>query len=233
MNKVSKRFINGLILLVPLAITVFVVMEVLNFTEIVLGKHFPVYYPGMGIVTVLLVIYLVGWLSSYWFMKRVISYGEWLLGKIPVVKFIYNSVKHLSTAVFESNNMFDHVVLVPFHQSRALGFVMAEVPAVLREKLGDDYVCVFVPWSLNMTSGTNLFVKKSDVIYLDISNESALQYMLTAGAVMPQRQMSTKPQETGSATRLADEVVAASKTQSARAVGEACEEAEPHGTPQR
>lgn len=233
MNKVSKRFINGLILLVPLAITVFVVTEVLNFTEIVLGKHFPVYYPGMGIVTVLLVIYLVGWLSSYWFMKRVISYGEWLLGKIPVVKFIYNSVKHLSTAVFESNNMFDHVVLVPFHQSRALGFVMAEVPAVLREKLGDDYVCVFVPWSLNMTSGTNLFVKKSDVIYLDISNESALQYMLTAGAVMPQRQMSTKPQETGSATRLADEVVAASKTQSARAAGEACEEAEPHGTPQR
>ena len=233
MNKVSKRFINGLILLVPLAITVFVVTEVLNFTEIVLGKHFPVYYPGMGIVTVLLVIYLVGWLSSYWFMKRVISYGEWLLGKIPVVKFIYNSVKHLSTAVFESNNMFDHVVLVPFHQSRALGFVMAEVPAVLREKLGDDYVCVFVPWSLNMTSGTNLFVKKSDVIYLDISNESALQYMLTAGAVMPQRQMSTKPQETGSATKLADEVVAASKTQSARAAGEAHEEAEPHGTPQR
>ena len=233
MNKVSKRFINGLILLVPLAITVFVVTEVLNFTEIVLGKHFPVYYPGMGIVTVLLVIYLVGWLSSYWFMKRVISYGEWLLGKIPVVKFIYNSVKHLSTAVFESNNMFDHVVLVPFHQSRALGFVMAEVPAVLREKLGDDYVCVFVPWSLNMTSGTNLFVKKSDVIYLDISNESALQYMLTAGAVMPQRQMSTKPQKAGSATRLADEVVTASKTQSARAAGEACEEVEPHGTPQR
>ena len=231
MNKISKRFINGLILLVPLAITVFVVTEVLNFTEIVLGKHFPVYYPGMGIVTVLLVIYLVGWLSSYWFMKRVISYGEWLLGKIPVVKFIYNSVKHLSTAVFESNNMFDHVVLVPFHQSRALGFVMAEVPAVLREKLGDDYVCVFVPWSLNMTSGTNLFVKKSDVIYLDISNESALQYMLTAGAVMPQRQMSTKSQEAGSATRLADEVVTASKTQSARAAGEACEEAEPHGTP--
>ena len=231
MNKVSKRVINGLILLVPLAITVFVVTEVLNFTEIVLGKHFPVYYPGMGIVTVLLAIYLVGWLSSYWFMKRMISYGEWVLGKIPVVKFIYNSVKHLSTAVFESNNMFDHVVLVPFHQSRALGFVMAEVPAVLREKLGDDYVCVFVPWSLNMTSGTNLFVKKSDVIYLDISNESALQYMLTAGAVMPQRQTAAKEEGAGSMTRLADEVVAASKSQDAPAGAESEEEA--HGTPQR
>ena len=186
-KRFSRRFINGLIILVPLAITVFVVLETLNFTEGVLGKHLPFYFPGMGIVTLLLVIYLTGWASGYWAARRLIYIGETLLGKIPVIKFIYNSVKHLSTAVFESNNMFDHVVLVPFHQSQALGFIMADVPQTLKDKLGDDYVCVFVPWSLNMTSGTNLFVKKSDVTYLDISSESALQYMLTAGAVMPKR----------------------------------------------
>ena len=186
-KRISRRFINGLIILVPLAITVFVVLETLNFTEGVLGKHLPFYFPGMGIVTLLLVIYLTGWASGYWAARRLIYIGETLLGKIPVIKFIYNSVKHLSTAVFESNNMFDHVVLVPFHQSQALGFIMADVPQTLKDKLGDDYVCVFVPWSLNMTSGTNLFVKKSDVTYLDISSESDLQYMLTAGAVMPKR----------------------------------------------
>ena len=186
-ERVSRRFVNGLILLVPVVITLLVVSEVLHFTEGVLGKHLPFYFPGLGIITVVLGIYFVGWISSYWIMRRMIHYGEVLLGKIPVVKFIYNSVKHLSTAVFESNNMFDHVVLVPFHQSKALGFIMADVPPVLKEKLGDDYVCVFVPWSLNMTSGTNLFVRKQDVIYLDISSESALQYMLTAGAVMPRR----------------------------------------------
>lgn len=186
-RRVSRRFINGLILLVPLAITFFVVEETLHFTEGVLGKHLPFYFPGMGIITLLAVIYLTGWASSYWATKRVIYWGELLLGKIPFIKFIYNSVKHLSTAVFESNNMFEHVVLVPFHQSKALGFIMADVPQMLKEKLGDDYVCVFVPWSLNMTSGTNLFVLKKDVIYLDISSESALQYMLTAGAVMPKR----------------------------------------------
>ena len=184
---ISRRFINGLILLVPIAITLFVVAETLQFTEGVLGKHLPFYFPGMGIITLVMFIYFVGWLSSYWFMRRCIRLGEQLLGKIPVVKFIYNSVKHLSTAVFESNSMFDRVVLVPFHQSKALGFIMADVPQALKEKLGDDYVCVFVPWSLNMTSGTNLFVKESDVIYLDISSESALQYMLTAGAVMPKK----------------------------------------------
>ena len=186
MKHVSRCFINGLILLVPISITFFVVAETLSFTEGVLGKHLPGYFPGMGIITLLAVIYLVGWLSSNWFLKRVIGYGERLLNKIPVVKFIYNSVKHLSTAVFESNSMFDHVVLVPYHQSLALGFIMAEVPQVMKQKLGEDYVCVFVPWSLNMTSGTNLFVAKKDVIYLDISSESALQYLLTAGAVMPQ-----------------------------------------------
>ena len=186
-KRISRRFVNGLILLVPIVITLLVVSEVLHFTEGVLGKHLPFYFPGLGIITVVLGIYFVGWISSYWIMRRMIHYGEVLLGKIPVVKFIYNSVKHLSTAVFESNNMFDHVVLVPFHQSKALGFIMADVPPVLKEKLGDDYVCVFVPWSLNMTSGTNLFVRKQDVIYLDISSESDLQYMLTAGAVMPRR----------------------------------------------
>ena len=100
---ISRRFINGLILLVPLSITIFVIMETLNFTEGVLGKHLPFYFPGVGIITLMLLIYITGWLSSYWLTKQFISYGEWVLGKIPIVKFIYNSVKHLSTAVFESN----------------------------------------------------------------------------------------------------------------------------------
>lgn len=186
-RRVSRRFVNGLMVIVPLAITLLVIEATLNFTEGVLGQHLPFYFPGMGIITLVAIIYITGWASSYWATRRIIRMGEAVLGKIPVVKFIYNSVKHLSTAVFESNSMFNHVVLVPFHQSKALGFIMADVPEMLKVALGDEYVCVFVPWSLNMTSGTNLFVQKKDVIYLDISSESALQYMLTAGAVMPQK----------------------------------------------
>ena len=66
-----------------------------------------------------------------------------------------------------------------------MGFVMADVPKELQKQLGDEYICVFIPWSLNMTSGSNIFVPKKDAVYLNISGESALQYMLTAGAVMP------------------------------------------------
>ena len=60
---------------------------------------------------------------------------------------------------------------------------MSNVPDAVREELGDEYVCVFVPWSLNMTSGTNLFVKRSDIIFVDMEPEDALQFMLTAGTV--------------------------------------------------
>ena len=177
----SKTFLNGLIVLVPVGITLFVVMQILNFTEGVLGKHLPFHFPGIGLIAVLLFIYIVGWVSTHWLLKHVISFGESLLGKIPVVKFIYNSVKQFSTAIFESNSMFQNVVLVPFHQSLAMGFLMPNVPAVIKEKLDEDYVCVFVPWSLNITSGTNLFVKRSEVIPIDIKSDAALQFMLTAG----------------------------------------------------
>ena len=177
----SKTFLNGLIVLVPLGITLFVVLEILSFTEGVLGKHLPFYFPGIGLIATVIFIYVAGWISTHWLLKHVINFGEYLLSKIPVVKFIYNSVKQFSTAIFESSGMFKNVVLVPFHQSLAMGFLMSETPQVIKEKLGEDYVCVFVPWSLNITSGTNLFVKRSEIIPIDIKSEAALQFMLTAG----------------------------------------------------
>ncbi len=185
LRKISQRFVNGLIILVPAAITIAVVMETLHLTEGVLGRHLPFYFPGMGILTLFAVIYLAGWLSSYWALRKILKLGENLLNKIPVIKFIYGSVKHLSVAVFESRSMFNDVVIIPYMGSYAIGFVMADVPKGIQEKLGGAYISVFVPWSINMTSGTSLIVKRENAIYMDISVEEALQYVLTAGAVMP------------------------------------------------
>ena len=60
---------------------------------------------------------------------------------------------------------------------------MLTVPAPVKEKLGDDYVCVYMPWSMNMTAGMNFFVKKSDVIHLDMLPQDALQFIITAGTI--------------------------------------------------
>lgn len=189
MTKLSRYFINGLIVMIPIAITALFVLQLLQFTEGLLGRHLPsaVQFPGSGLLTMLLLILAVGWLSSTWVLKKLLALGERILGSIPILKFIYNSVKQLSTAVFESSHLFSNAVLVPFpHQdSRVLGFVTGELSKPLREHLAEESVCVFVPMSLNMTAGFNIMVPKKDIIPIDITSESALQYVLTAGAVMP------------------------------------------------
>ena len=174
-SAISRYFINGLIVLIPASITLSAVKWVIDVTEKMLGQYLPFDFPGLGLIVLLLIIFVVGWISSHWLLQKLIEFGESLLDKIPVVKFIYKSVKQFSTALFESNSLFQTVVLVPYHQSMTMGFLISD----------GEYVCVFVPWSLNMTSGTNLFVKKSDVIHVDITPEQALQFMLTAGAVKP------------------------------------------------
>ena len=185
LNRMSRRFVNGLLVLVPVVITLFVIEWTLRFTEGVLGQYLPFYFPGMGIITLVLVIYVVGWASTNWALAKIISLGETLIGTIPFVKFIYTSVKRLSEAVLDSSSNFKSVVHVPYQGGRALGFVMADLPPRFQEAMGGGYVCVFIPWSLNMTSGTTLLVKEEDAVTIDVPKEEALQYMLTAGAVMP------------------------------------------------
>ncbi|MDR3592418.1 MAG: DUF502 domain-containing protein [Negativicutes bacterium] len=194
MKTVSKYFLNGLIVLVPIAATGFVVTGILQFTEGLLGNHLPLHFPGMGLLAVLALILVVGWLSSYWILRRFLDYGEKLLGSIPIVKFIYNSIKQLSTAVFDSQNLFKQAVLVPYPHAgtKALGFVMADLSQPVAVHMTEECVCVFIPLSLNMTAGVNIILPKREIIPLDVTSESALQYILTAGAIMPHGNEVTK-----------------------------------------
>lgn len=182
-SRISEDFLDGLIVLMPPAITIFVVIWILELTEKNLGQYIPIKFPGIGLITIIFSIWFIGFITGNRLAQKIIRIGEWFLNKIPVVKFIYTSVKQFSKAVFDSDSSFQQVVLIPYHQSLALGFLMNNMPDAVKEKLGEEYVCVFVPWSLNMTSGTNLFVKKSDVIHVDMKTEDALQFILTAGTV--------------------------------------------------
>ena len=186
-SRISEYFLDGLIVIVPPAITIFIVVWIWNLTEGQLGKiineHLNTDLPGIGLITIAVSVLLIGFITANNLAKKIIEIGEILVDKIPVIKFIYSSVKQFAQAVLTSNSAFKHVVLVPYHQSWALGFLMTNVPNPVREKLGVDYVCVFVPWSLNMTSGTNLFVRRQDIIFVNMKPEDALQFMLTAGTI--------------------------------------------------
>lgn len=187
MTRLYRYFGKGLIILVPIFITFLVLKETFQLTEGVLGSHFTYYFPGLGFITCLLVILLTGCLFSHWMLERILGWGEKIIGTIPIINFIYQSVKKLSEAVFDSKQLFNQAVLVPYStsQTKVLGFIVQRDMSPLMGNDGKEYVCVFVPWSLNMTSGINLMVPKSDVVSLNVSGEEALQFVLTAGSVMP------------------------------------------------
>ena len=182
-EQISSSFFRGLLIVVPPAITVMVVLWLFNLTENSIGKILPVKIPGMGLVIVLVGIWIIGVLSGNFLSKKIIEIFDAIINKIPVVKFIYGSVKQVTKALFESDSAFKNVVMVPYQKSYVLGFLMLMIPEPVREKLGDEYVCVYIPWSMNMTAGMNLFVKKSDVIYLNMAPPDAFQFILTAGTI--------------------------------------------------
>ena len=182
-EQISSSFFRGLLIVVPPAITVMVVMWLFNLTENSIGKILPVKIPGMGLIIVLVGIWIVGVLSGNFLSQKIIEIFDAIINKIPIVKFIYSSVKQVSKALFESDSAFKNVVLVPYQGNYVLGFLMLMVPEPVREKLGEEYVCVYIPWSMNMTAGMNLFVKKSDVIYLNMTPPDAFQFILTAGTI--------------------------------------------------
>lgn len=191
MNRLSHYFVNGLMVLVPIAITYFVIAFAFNLAEGIVDSYIPLKIPGAGIALLVIIILIAGWITSTWkwASQRIINYFERLIDKIPVVKFIYGSVKRVSTMLFESKTMFSQVVLIPYPHPgvKSIGFLMPKPSKVMAPYLSEEeeYESVFLPWSLNMTSGFNVFVPKKDIIYVDISVEDAFQYILTAGGVMP------------------------------------------------
>ncbi|MBE8954418.1 MAG: DUF502 domain-containing protein [Quinella sp. 2Q5] len=182
-ERVSSSFLRGLLIVVPPAITVAVVTWLFDLTESSIGKILPVKVPGVGLLIVVVGIWAVGVLSGNFLSRKVIDIFDAIIGKIPVVKFIYGSVKQVTKALFETDSAFKNVVLVPYRGAYVLGFQMLSIPEPVRKKLGDDYVCVYMPWSMNMTAGMNFFVRKSDVIPVDMLPPDAFQFILTAGTI--------------------------------------------------
>ena len=180
---------KGLIILVPIFITFFVLRETYELTEGLLGSHFTYYFPGLGFIVCVLAILLTGYLFSHWMLEGLLGFCERLIGTIPIVNFIYQSVKKLAEAVFDSKQLFNQAVLVtyPGSNARVLGFKVKEDLSPIMGQDGVEYACVFVPWSLNMTSGINVMVPTKDLIPVELSSEEALQYILTAGSIIPNR----------------------------------------------
>lgn len=193
-----KRYlITGLLVLVPLVITVWVLQALLGVMDQSLmllpaswrpQALFGFGVPGLGALLTLLIILLTGVLATNFFGKRIILFWEGLLGRVPVVKSIYYSVKQVSDTLFsDSGEAFRKVLLVryPHPQAWAVAFQTGAPSQRVTDLAGDDLVSVFIPTAPSPVNGFFFFVARHDTIELDISVDDALKYIISMGVVVP------------------------------------------------
>ena len=193
----KRYFITGLLVLVPLLITVWVLATLIDVMdqsllllpatwrpEAQLGYR----VPGLGALLTLLIVFVTGLVATNFFGKQLIIMWEAFLGRVPVVKGIYNSVKQVSDTLFSgSGQAFRQALLVQFpHQgSWTIAFLTGQPGGDVTNHLHGEYVSVYVPTTPNPTGGYFLMMRKSDVIELDMSVDEALKYIISMGVVTP------------------------------------------------
>lgn len=193
-----KYFITGLLILVPLAITLWVLHAIISTMdqsllllpaqwrpEAVVGFRIP----GLGTILTLLIIFVTGLLTQNFIGNYVVAAWEALLNRIPIVNSIYSSVKQVSDTLFSSSgNAFRKAVLVqyPRQGSWTIAFLTGVPGGDVANHLQGEYVSLYVPTTPNPTSGFFLMVPKAETIELDMSVDAALKYIVSMGVVAPE-----------------------------------------------
>lgn len=197
-KKMRKYFITGLLILVPLAITLWVlnlVISTMDQSLLLLPERwrpqamFGFNIPGFGTILTLLIVFLTGLLTRNFIGKQVVHAWEMLLRRIPIVSSIYSSVKQVSDTLFSSSgNAFRKAVLVqyPREGSWTIAFLTGVPGGDVRNHLIGDYISVYVPTTPNPTSGFFLMVPKADTVELDMTVDEALKYIVSMGVVSPE-----------------------------------------------
>lgn len=193
----KKYLITGLLVLVPLVITILVLKTLIGVMDqslLLLPEQwhprniFDRDIPGFGVILTFGIVFLTGIIATNFFGMQLIILWENLLQRLPVVKSIYSSVKQVSDTLFsDSGNAFRKAVLVQFpHQSAwTIAFLTGAPGGDVANHLQGEYVSVFVPTTPNPTSGYFLMLPKADVIELEMSVDEALKYIISMGVVAP------------------------------------------------
>ncbi len=146
---------------------------------------------GVGVILFLVFTILVGWIAKGIVGRSFLRWGEDIVGRLPVIRSIYNALKQISETVFsQRESSFQKACLIPFPRdgSWALAFISTEAKGEVQRHLfqGDEIISVFMPTTPNPTSGFLIFVPRSQVHELEMSVEDAAKLVISAGLVYPQ-----------------------------------------------
>jgi len=200
MANLRKYLIAGLLVWLPLAATVFVIRILINLMDrtilLIPPEWRPEYVlgfsiPGFGVIVGIFILLVTGMFAANLFGRRLVTFWESLLGRIPLVRSIYSSVKQVTETLFSSNSKsFRKVVLIEFPRKGvwSVGFMSNRGMQKAIDATGQELVSVFVSTTPNPTTGFIMMVSPADVIELNLTIEEAFKYIISMGVVVPDAQ---------------------------------------------
>jgi uncharacterized membrane protein len=210
MKRLRTYLVTGLLVWVPLGITVFLIKFMVEFVDqtlllipanfrpdIVLGVHIP----GLGIVLSVAVLLVTGVLAANFLGRKLVNVWESWLQRIPLVRSVYSAAKSFAEVVLTDNTeSFKEVMLIEYPRKGlySLCFQTSTSLGEIQSRTGEEVVCVFVPTTPNPTSGVMILVPRKDVVVLDMQVEEAVKMVVSLGVVVPNwpRQPRVRPDKT-------------------------------------
>jgi len=208
----KKYFVTGLVILLPLAVTIGILIFIVNFLTkpfvgmvssflarfdiinrgfLFLSPEQTIKYGSQLLILVMLFLFtlLLGLFARWFFIKFLISLSDKILHRIPLVNKVYKTTQEIIKTIFDADkNSFQQVVMAPFPRggSYVLGLVSRESPTMCSSAAGESLFSVLIPTTPNPTTGFLLMYKKEDLIFLDMKPEDAIKYIVSCGVITPE-----------------------------------------------
>jgi uncharacterized membrane protein len=203
--RLRNYFLTGFIVCAPLAITAYIAWSFIGWVDSWVKPYIPYRYnpdnylpfpvPGFGLIVALVLITLIGFLTANFIGRTIIHYGESLLSRMPFVRSIYSALKQIfETVLSHKSDMFSKVGIVEYPRKGvwSIVFVASEKDTEINEKLNsrdDPMIAVFMPCTPNPTTGFLMYVRRSEIVELDMTIEEAAKLVISAGLVVPEYQI--------------------------------------------
>ena len=191
--RIRKNFIAGVVVLIPIGITIYFTLFIVSISSKILPKeinpnhYLPYDIPGVEIIIAVALITLIGWLSLSFIGKRLLNLLNNILKRIPILRTIYSAIVQMTETFTKGDAKKKSVVLVEYPRkgSWAVGFATKENSGEIANRTKKNLVNVFVPTTPNPTSGFLLMFPKEEIVYLDMTFEEASKFIVSAGTSNP------------------------------------------------
>lgn len=195
-SHVKRYFITGILVILPLLITVYILINLFQFADGILGKFINVYLgeilgfyiPGLGLILFLIIIFLVGFLTTHFLGKKLYLILDAALRRFPLIRLIYPSIKQIVEFLFTTQRQtFKKAVLVEYPRAGiwSIGFITNEGFQEAKDKTNQELLNIFIPSTPGPFTGFYILIPRQEVILLDITIEDAIKLLVSGGLLNP------------------------------------------------